>query len=82
MPQTVEAINHSKASEVPILVAINKIDKANAEPDRVQRQLSELGLAPEDWGGDTIFVQVSAKQKHRHRQLAGIDSSSGGDAGA
>jgi translation initiation factor IF-2 len=62
MPQTVEAINHSKASEVPIVVAINKIDKANAEPDRVQRQLSELGLSPEEWGGDTIFVPVSAKQ--------------------
>jgi len=62
MPQTVEAINHSKASGVPILVAVNKIDKAGAEPDRVQRQLSDLGLVPEDWGGDTIFVPVSAKQ--------------------
>jgi translation initiation factor IF-2 len=62
MPQTVEAINHSKASEVPILVAVNKIDKAGAEPDKVQRQLAELGLVPEDWGGDTIFVPVSAKQ--------------------
>jgi translation initiation factor IF-2 len=62
MPQTVEAINHSRASEVPIVVAINKIDKANADPDRVVRQLAELGLAPEEWGGDTIFVRVSAKQ--------------------
>ena len=62
MPQTIEAINHSKAAEVPIIVAVNKIDKANAEPDRVQRELAEQGLAPEDWGGDTIFVQVSAKQ--------------------
>ena len=62
MPQTIEAINHSKASEVPILVAVNKVDKAGAEPDRVQRQLSEHGLAPEDWGGETIFVPVSAKQ--------------------
>jgi len=62
MPQTIEAINHSKAAEVPIIVAVNKIDKADAEPDRVQRQLAEVGLSPEDWGGDTIFVQVSAKE--------------------
>ena len=62
MPQTVEAINHAKASEVPIVVAVNKIDKQNADPDRVQRQLAELGLAPEEWGGDTIYVKVSAKQ--------------------
>ena len=61
MPQTVEAINHAKASDVPIIVACNKIDKANAEPDKVYRQLAELGLAPEDWGGETIFVNVSAK---------------------
>ncbi len=62
MPQTIEAINHSKAAGVPIIVAVNKIDKANAEPDRVVRQLSDHGLVPEDWGGDTIFVQVSAKE--------------------
>jgi len=62
MPQTIEAINHSKAAEVPIIVAVNKIDKANAEPDRVLRELSENGLVPEDWGGDTICVNVSAKQ--------------------
>ena len=62
MPQTIEAINHSKAAEVPIIVAVNKIDKANADPDRVTRQLAEVGLTPEDWGGDTIFVHVSAKQ--------------------
>ena len=62
MPQTIEAINHSKAAEVPIIVAINKIDKPNAEPDRVQRELAEVGLTPEDWGGDTIFMKVSAKQ--------------------
>lgn len=61
MPQTVEAINHSKAAEVPILVAVNKIDKANADVDRVQRELAEAGLSPEAWGGDTIFVNVSAK---------------------
>lgn len=63
MPQTVEAINHARAAEVPIIVAINKIDKQNADPDRVQRQLAELGLTPEDWGGDTIYVKVSAKQQ-------------------
>ena len=62
MPQTVEAINHSRAAEVPIIVAVNKIDKANADEDRVQRELAEQGLVPEDWGGDTIFVKVSAKQ--------------------
>jgi translation initiation factor IF-2 len=64
MPQTIEAINHAKAAEVPIIVAINKIDKANADPDRVQRQLAEFGLSPEEWGGDTIYVRVSAKQNH------------------
>jgi len=63
MPQTLEAINHSKAAKVPIIVAINKIDKANADPDRVKRELAEKGLTPEDWGGDTIFVHVSAKER-------------------
>ena len=63
MPQTIEAINHSKAAEVPIIVAVNKIDKANADPDRVKRELAENGLTPEDWGGDTIFVHVSAKEQ-------------------
>jgi translation initiation factor IF-2 len=63
MPQTMEAINHSKAAEVPIIVAVNKIDKANADQDKVKRQLAEAGLTPEEWGGDTIFVPVSAKQK-------------------
>jgi translation initiation factor IF-2 len=60
MPQTVEAINHVKAAGVPIIVAVNKIDKPNANPDRVRQQLSEYGLVPEDWGGDTVFVHVSA----------------------
>ena len=63
MPQTIEAINHAKAADVPIIVAVNKIDKANADPERVKRELSEHGLTPEDWGGDTIFIQVSAKQE-------------------
>ncbi|MCS6949596.1 MAG: translation initiation factor IF-2 [Armatimonadota bacterium] len=63
MPQTVEALNHAKAAGVPIIVAINKIDKPEANPDRVKQQLAELGVVPEEWGGDTIFVPVSAKQR-------------------
>ncbi|MGH7431556.1 MAG: translation initiation factor IF-2 [Candidatus Methylomirabilales bacterium] len=63
MPQTVEAINHAKDANVPILVAINKIDKPGADPNRVKQQLSEHGLIPEDWGGQTIFVEVSAKKR-------------------
>ena len=62
MPQTIEAINHSKAAGVPIIVAVNKIDKANADTEKVYRELSEEGLTSEDWGGDTIFARVSAKQ--------------------
>jgi translation initiation factor IF-2 len=62
MPQTIEAINHSRAAKVPIIVAINKIDKANANPERVKRELAEVNVVPEDWGGDTIFVEVSAKE--------------------
>ncbi len=61
MPQTVEAINHARVAGVPIIVAVNKIDKENAEPEKVQRELAEEGLLPEDWGGETIFVLVSAK---------------------
>ncbi|MEK7277318.1 MAG: translation initiation factor IF-2 [Chloroflexota bacterium] len=63
MPQTREAVAHAKAARVPIIVALNKIDKANANPDRVKQQLSEIGLNPDDWGGDTMVVPVSAKQK-------------------
>ena len=63
MPQTVEAIDHAKAAKVPLVVAINKIDKANANQDRVKRELSERGLMPEDWGGDTVMVPVSAIKK-------------------
>ncbi|MFC7442771.1 translation initiation factor IF-2 [Laceyella putida] len=62
MPQTIEAINHAKAAEVPIIVAVNKIDKPDSNPDRVKQQLTEYGLVPEEWGGDTIFVPVSAIQ--------------------
>ena len=62
MPQTIEAINHAKAADVPIIVAVNKIDKPDANPDRVLQQLTEYGLVPEEWGGDTIVVKVSALQ--------------------
>jgi translation initiation factor IF-2 len=63
MPQTVEAVSHAKAAKVPIIVAVNKIDKPDAEPERVQRQLADLGIISEKWGGENIFVEVSAKQK-------------------
>jgi translation initiation factor IF-2 len=63
MPQTREAINHSKAAGVPIIVAINKVDKPEAKPERVKQELTEFGLVPEDWGGQTIFVEVSAKKR-------------------
>jgi translation initiation factor IF-2 len=63
MPQTLEAIDHAHAAEVPIIVAVNKIDKPDAMPDRVKKQLADRGLMPEDWGGTTVFVDVSAKQK-------------------
>ena len=62
MPQTIEAINHAKAAEVPIIVAVNKIDKPGANPDKILQQLTEHGLVPEEWGGDTITVKVSALQ--------------------
>lgn len=61
MPQTIEAIDHAKAAKVPIIVAINKMDKPGADPDRVMREMSERGLTPESWGGDTLFVPISAK---------------------
>jgi translation initiation factor IF-2 len=61
MPQTIEAINHAKAADVPIIVAVNKIDKPTANPDRVMQELSDQGLVPEAWGGETIFVNISAK---------------------
>ncbi|HVB34639.1 MAG TPA: translation initiation factor IF-2 [Patescibacteria group bacterium] len=61
MPQTREAIDHARAAKVPIVVAVNKVDKPDAQPERVKRQLGELNLVPEEWGGDTVFVEVSAK---------------------
>ena len=63
MPQTLEAIDHAHAAEVPIIVAVNKIDKPEAMPERVKKQLADRGLMPEDWGGTTVFVDVSAKKK-------------------
>ncbi|MDR1701621.1 MAG: translation initiation factor IF-2, partial [Sporomusaceae bacterium] len=63
MPQTLEAINHAKSAQVPIIVAINKMDRAGANPDKVKQQLSENGLIPEDWGGDTVMVPVSAYKR-------------------
>ena len=73
MPQTVEAINHAKAAGVEIIVAINKIDKPSANIDKVKQELAEYELIPEDWGGSTIFVPVSAHTGE------GIDRSSGDD---
>jgi translation initiation factor IF-2 len=69
MPQTLEAIDHAKAAKVPLIVAVNKIDKENAQPDRVKKQLADRGLLPEDWGGDTIFVDVSAKKHTNLNQV-------------
>ncbi len=69
MPQTTEAINHARAAEVPIVVAINKIDKANANSDRVKQQLADLGLIVEEWGGDTVCVAISAKKRQGIEEL-------------
>lgn len=69
MPQTIEAINHAKAAEVPIVVAVNKIDRPNANQDRVKQQLTEYGLVPEEWGGETICVPVSASTKEGIERL-------------
>ena len=69
MPQTLEAMDHAKAAEVPIVVAVNKIDKPDAQPDRVRQQLSDRGLMPEEWGGTNVFVNVSAKKQMGLEQL-------------
>lgn len=69
MPQTVEAIQHAKAADVPIIVAVNKVDKPAANPERVKQQLSDYGLIPEEWGGETIFVNVSALQRKGINEL-------------
>ena len=69
MPQTLEAINHAKAAKVPIIVAVNKMDKPDAKPDRIKQQLSEHGLNPEDWGGDTMYFPISAIKKEGLTEL-------------
>jgi translation initiation factor IF-2 len=69
MPQTLEAVTHARAANVPIVVAINKIDLPNANPDRIKQQLTEHGLVPEHWGGETIYVEVSAKRKQNIDEL-------------
>ncbi|MGU3469588.1 translation initiation factor IF-2 [Paenibacillus sp. D51F] len=69
MPQTVEAINHAKAAKVPIIVAVNKIDKPDANPDTIKQELTKYELVPEEWGGDTIFVNISAKQRINLEEL-------------
>ena len=72
MPQTKEAVNHARAAGIPIVVAINKMDKPNADPDRVKRELAELDLAPEEWGGDTLLGQISAKTGEGIDDLLGL----------
>jgi translation initiation factor IF-2 len=72
MPQTKEAINHGRAANIPIVVAINKMDKANADPDRVKRELAELDLAPEEWGGETLLGEISAKTGDGVDDLLGL----------
>lgn len=69
MPQTVEAITHAHAANVPIVVAINKVDLPDVNPDRIKQQLSDHGLVPEQWGGETIYVEVSAKRKQNIDEL-------------
>jgi translation initiation factor IF-2 len=69
MDRTREAISHAKAAKVPIIVAVNKIDKPEANPDRVKRQMAELGFVPEEWGGDTLFVNISAKKEIGIKEL-------------
>ena len=63
MPQTIEAIDHAKEAGVPLMVVVNKIDKPDANSERVKKQLADLGFLPEDWGGSTVFVEVSAKER-------------------
>ena len=69
MPQTIEAINHAKAAEIPIIVAVNKIDKPGANIERVKQELTEYGLIAEDWGGSTVFAPVSAKSGEGVQEL-------------
>ena len=80
MPQTIEALNHAKSANVPIIVAINKMDRPGANPDRVKQQLSDHGVIPEDWGGDTIMVPVSAHAKTGINELLEMILLGGGNA--
>ena len=82
MPQTIEAIQHAKAADVPIIVAVNKIDKSDADPDRVRNELAQEDVIPEEWGGDTLFVNVSAQTGAGHRPAARVDPAAGRSAGA
>jgi translation initiation factor IF-2 len=79
MPQTEEAVQHARAAGVPLVVAINKMDKEGADPDRVKNELAAKDVIPEDWGGDTQFVPVSA---HRYRQVARVTASAVRTSGA
>ena len=81
MPQTKEAIHHAKAAAVPIVVAITKIDKPDANSERVRQELVAEGVVPEDWGGDAMFVEVSAKTGAGYRHLAGRNFAAGRSAG-
>ena len=81
MPQTLEAIDHARAAKVPIIVAINKIDKPDAQPERIKQQLADRGLLAEDWGGDTVMVPVSAKTQDQPRSAARNDPAGGRLAG-
>ena len=81
-PQTREAVDHAKAADVPIVVAVNKIDKEGAQPDRVRTEMTQLGLQPEEWGGDTMFVDVSAKTHAGPRRSARGPAADGRDRGA
>ena len=75
MPQTREAIDHAKAAKVPIIVAVNKIDLPDANPDRVKQQLSDLDLMPEEWGGSTLFADISRSEGRRYRAVCSKQSS-------
>ncbi len=81
MPQTEEAIQHAKAANTPIIVAVNKMDKEGADPERVKNELAAKGVIPDDWGGDTQFVKVSALTGARRRRSAERDHSAGGSNG-
>ena len=82
MPQTIEAIQHARAAGVPIVVAVNKIDKSDADPERVRTELAKQEVIPEEWGGQSIFVQRLGAHRRGHRSAAGGDPAAGRSAGA